>query len=262
MKVVSTLAATSIALGCFASANAEHVERQLVLGGTIVPSGTKTYTTGLRPTAEGDSFCGGSLIASNLVLTSASCTKFGEINYVSVGTHYRNGTQDGEQIKVESVTNHTDYNHTSGMYDFAMVKLEKPSKFAPVKLPAADDSDIKPGAWSTVMGWGTTSYPNGTFSYELQGVNVELWGNDECAPVMAIVDTEVCAGGAPGKDSCMGDQGSPLILEKTAGDADDVLVGLSSWGSGCGEAGYPSVYSRVSTALPWINAAITPAKGQ
>ncbi|KAG7386620.1 hypothetical protein PHYBOEH_008620 [Phytophthora boehmeriae] len=255
MKVVSTLAATSIALGCFASANAEHVERQLVLGGTIVPSGTKTYTTGLRPTPEGDSFCGGSLVAPNLVLTSASCTTFGEINYVSVGTHYRNGTQDGEQIKVVSVTNHTDYNHDQGGYDFALVKLEKPSKFTPVKLPAADGSDIKPGAYSTVMGWGQTTYPNGTFSHELQRVSVELWENYDCAHVLDIVDTEVCAGGDAGKDSCTGDQGSPLIVEKTAGDADDVLVGVSSWGYGCGEAGYPGVYSRVSSAVEWINAA-------
>ncbi|RLN31589.1 hypothetical protein BBI17_009316 [Phytophthora kernoviae] len=133
------------------------------------------------------------------------------------------------------------------------------NKFTPVKLPVADSSDIKPGGWSTVLEWGETTYPNGTFSYELQGVNVELWDNEECAPFMAVVDSNVCAGGAPGMDSCTGDQGSPLILEKTAGDADDVLVGLSSWGIGCGDEGYPSVYSRVSSAVEWINSI---AKGQ
>ncbi|RLN47301.1 hypothetical protein BBJ29_009730 [Phytophthora kernoviae] len=135
------------------------------------------------------------------------------------------------------------------------------NKFTPVKLPAADGSDIKPGGWSTVMGWGEATYPNGTFSYELQGVNVELWDNEEYAPFMAVVDSNACAGGAPGKDSCTGDQGSPLILEKTAGDADadDVLVGLSNWGIGCGDEGYPSVYSRVSSAVEWINSV---AKGQ
>ncbi|KAG7386616.1 hypothetical protein PHYBOEH_008616 [Phytophthora boehmeriae] len=254
MKVASTLAAASIALGCIAGADAEHVERQLILGGSVVPSGAKTYTTGIRATADGNNFCGAALIKPNYALTTASCTgvAFGVPNFVSVGGHYINGTKDGEQIKVVSVQNHTDYNATSNSYDFALLKLERPSKFAPVKLPAADDSDIKPGVFSTVLGWGDTSYPNGTASDELQKVNMEAWDNEDCAQIFVVDDTMVCAGGAAGKDSCIGDTGGPLVKEMTQGDADDVLLGLVSWGSGCGDEGYPAVYSRVSAAIEWI----------
>ncbi|OWZ17826.1 Serine protease trypsin-like protein [Phytophthora megakarya] len=256
MKIAS-IVATSIALGSVsASVDNAHVERVLILGGEIVPSGAKTYTTGIRSTADGNSFCGGVLITPSYVLTTAVCTAFDEIGYVSVGTHYINGTLDGEQIKVMTSQNHTNYNHTSASFDFALLKLEKPSKFTPVKLPAADNSDIVPGMWSKAMGWGETSWPNGTDSYELRSVGLEVWDNQECAPLFAVDDTMVCAGGVAGKDSCSTDMGGPLIKEKAKGDADDILIGLSNWGRGCGQEGYPAVYSRVSSGLAWINSVI------
>ncbi|KAG2778206.1 hypothetical protein Pcac1_g11520 [Phytophthora cactorum] len=262
MKVIATIAAASMALG---AANADHTSRQLILGGGVIPSGTKTYTAGIRTTADGDTYCGGSLISPTHVLTTSICTGYKEPKFVSVGTHYLNGTQDGEQIKVVSAQNHTSLNFSSSTYDFALLTLEKPSKFTPVKLPKADDSDIKPGMWSKAMGWGVTSYPNGSLSYELQGVSLEVWANDECSRVYNIDDTSVCAGGLPGKDACVADTGGPLIKEKGQGDLDDILVGLVNWGYGCGDAGSPTVYSRVSTAIEWINSVTSGAtrtKGQ
>ncbi|GMF14138.1 unnamed protein product [Phytophthora lilii] len=254
MQVISTLVAASLAFGAVAtSANAEHVQRQLILGGGEVPIGTKTYTAGLRSTADGNTFCGGSLITPTHVLTTAACTGFQEVGFVAVGTHYINGTKDGEQIKIVSAQNHTMYNATSGSNDFAVLTLEKPSKFIPVKLPAANGSDIIPGMWSKVMGWGDTSFPNGTRSNELRSVGMEVWNNEDCAQLFAIDETVVCAGGAAGKDSCIGDTGGPLIKEKGQGDADDILIGMSSWGSGCGYQGIPAMYSRVAAALEWIN---------
>jgi secreted trypsin-like serine protease len=252
MKTFSTLAAASIVLGAIA-ASAEHVERELILGGGEVPIGTKAYTTGIRSTIDGDAYCSGALITPTHVLTTASCTSFGQPNFVAVGTHYINGTKDGEQIKVVSAQNHTLNNASDASYDFGVLTLEKPSTITPIKLPAADDSDILPGMWSKVLGWGDTSYPNGTRSNELQGVGLEVWDNEECAPIFVVGNSSVCAGGAAGKDACVGDEGAPLVKEKGRGDLDDILIGLSSWGSGCGGQGVPGVYSRVSAAIEWIN---------
>ncbi|KAG2798757.1 hypothetical protein PC116_g25380, partial [Phytophthora cactorum] len=110
MKVIATIAAASMALG---AANADHTSRQLILGGGVIPSGTKTYTAGIRTTADGDTYCGGSLISPTHVLTTSICTGYKEPKFVSVGTHYLNGTQDGEQIKVVSAQNHTSLNFSS-----------------------------------------------------------------------------------------------------------------------------------------------------
>ncbi|KAG6616255.1 Serine protease trypsin-like protein [Phytophthora cinnamomi] len=252
MKVIVAIAATSMAIAAV-TGDAGTTQRQLILGGGVIPSGKKTYTVGIRSTAGGDTYCGGALISPTHVLTTTICTTHQEPNFVAVGTHYINGTKDGEQLKVISAQNHTDFNETSLEYDFTLLTLEKPTKFTPVKLPKADDSDIKPGMWSKAMGWGWTSYPNGSLSNELLDVNLEVWSNDDCFQIYAITPTNVCAGGVAGKDSCVGDTGGPLIKENGAGDKDDVLVGLVSWGYDCGDKGFPTVYSRVSSAVKWLN---------
>lgn len=57
----------------------------------------------------------------------------------------------------------------------------------------------------------------------------------------------ICAG-ETGKDACQGDSGGPLLDEATS-----TLIGIVSWGWGCGDAGSPGAYSRVSLAIDWIN---------
>jgi secreted trypsin-like serine protease len=44
-------------------------------------------------------------------------------------------------------------------------------------------------------------------------------------------------------DSCQGDSGGPLVVKV---DGDDVLVGVVSWGRGCGVDGYSGVYVEVA----------------
>ncbi|KAG6953151.1 hypothetical protein JG688_00012968 [Phytophthora aleatoria] len=206
---------------------AHAIERKLILGGDVIPAGTKTYTTGIRRTASG--------------------------NNVSVGSHYINGTIDGEQIKVVSIMNNPNYESGQFPNDYAILELAKPSSFTPAKLAAVDDSDFAQCKSATMLGWGYTS-DNGTVSYELRGVDLPLWDDENCTKTMDTDNSMLCAGGTANKDSCERDSGGPLILETKS---QDVLIGLSSWGpSPCGTAGAPSVYARISHARPWIDSII------
>lgn len=44
-----------------------------------------------------------------------------------------------------------------------------------------------------------------------------------------------------------GDSGGPMIY-----DGKPILLGIVSWGYGCGREGYPGVYANVANLLEWI----------
>ncbi|KAG7385675.1 hypothetical protein PHYBOEH_008970 [Phytophthora boehmeriae] len=262
MKINSVLAIMLASAASLVITDGSNIQRELIVGGETVPANTKTYIVGLRPTIDGDNFCGGSLITPTHVLSASHCNE-GGIRWVSIGSHFRNGTQDGEQIRVRAIMNHPDFIENYPMYsnDFVVLKLEKPSSFKPVKLAAADDSDFEAGKWTTTMGWGLDAEGNGTTPYELQRVDVQLVSDESCANFTTTDPTMVCAGGVEGKDSCNGDSGGPLIIEGGK-STEDVLVGVVSWGEGgdtCARDGYFGMYSRVSSARAWIDSIINDA---
>ena len=60
-----------------------------------------------------------------------------------------------------------------------------------------------------------------------------------------------CAGSLEGGlDACQGDSGGPMLKER--GGAVEV-VGVVSWGIGCGQPGKLGVYTNVSYYYDWIN---------
>lgn len=69
-----------------------------------------------------------------------------------------------------------------------------------------------------------------------------------------ITETQICAGGEKGKDSCEGDSGGPLMYRYTTENEENwICIGVVSFGVGrCGSEQQPGVYTRVSEYLPWI----------
>ncbi|ETL94921.1 hypothetical protein L917_07203 [Phytophthora nicotianae] len=252
--------ALAFAVVCVCTFTIAYGQRQLILDGDTVPIGSKTYVTGVRSTPDGTSFCG-SLISPTHVLTVSHCMSL-DMRWVAIGSHYRNGSVDGEHIRVLSVMNHPNFSenfdNTNYTNDFEVIELEKPSKFKPVKLAAPDDSEFKAGAWTTAMGWGSISEVNISYSFELQRVDLQLVSDEVCAVNVSLDSSMVCTGGVLNQDSCFGDSGGPLILEETD-TTEDILIGLVSWGIGdtCGREGFPDIYSRVFNGRRWIDAILS-----
>ncbi|EGZ09610.1 serine protease trypsin-like protein [Phytophthora sojae] len=251
-----TLCAVAFLTPSSSDAIQSPTHRQLILEGSIVPAKTKTYTVGLRHSVDGENVCGGSLIGPKHVLTASQCASY-DIRWASIGSHYLNGTEDSEQIKVLSVMNNPNFSaNVAYSDDFALLELESASAFKPVKLASSDDSDFKAGATATALGWGFTA-EEGTMSEELRRVDLPLISEKSCAQVSTIDDSMLCAGGLISEDVCSGDTGGPLVVESSRGD---VLIGVVSWRSdnACGRGpSYPGMYSRVSSARGWIDPIIS-----
>jgi secreted trypsin-like serine protease len=51
-------------------------------------------------------------------------------------------------------------------------------------------------------------------------------------------------------DTCQGDSGGPLMMFS---NNQWILIGITSYGTGCALADYPGIYTRVSYYIDWIN---------
>ena len=98
----------------------------------------------------------------------------------------------------------------------------------------------------------------GPGSIDLLEVALPLQTDDWCKSyydemgALFLPATQFCAGN-PGenKDSCVGDSGGPLVGK--GNDGRWYLLGIISWGIGCGQNG---VYTKVSVYSNWIKSTI------
>ncbi|KAL0274763.1 UNVERIFIED_CONTAM: hypothetical protein PYX00_002812 [Menopon gallinae] len=205
-------------------------------------------------------YCGGSIIKENVVLTAAHCIlnrlpPFATIE-VAAGKHHTNWDERHVQVsKVLKTITHPKYNGGIAPYDIALIILATPYKYSeyvqPVALPKKGYNEL---GNATVTGWGSTS--NTTYARSpdvLQKVTLQLVDPKVCRMIYGKrFDTELnICGGSLGskKTACSGDSGGPLIQ-----DINDIrtIVGIVSWGRvPCG-GGFPSVYTRVSSLIDFI----------
>lgn len=225
--------------------------RSMVVSGCVSKPHSWPWQTALQTNEIID--CGGTLIHPQWVLTSDLCLSSSQPSAVRVvlGMHSLRATEPSRQVRMlEKIVTGPDGSN------IALLKLATPAvinnQVQPACLPKKDYI-VPGGTMCYVTGWSRTQGIGGGRILEETGFPVI--DNKICNRNSDIVaDHEICAGNTEGgKPSCQGDRGGPLVCYE---QNRFVLQGVTTWAEGCTLGRTPSVYTRVSKFVDWIDATI------
>ena len=194
------------------------------------------------------------------VVTAAHCTE----NYGAHELKVRVGdTSLDEEFEAKSFTvavarikQHPDYDSSTFENDIAVLKLAKPvslTEYPNIKPACLPEAGALFLGEAIVSGWGRIAEGSHITS-SLYEVGVTVFADGDCGNSNEYMTEDmICAGKKEGgKDACQDDSGGPLVAEDPARNNSYSLIGVVSFGVGCGRPDYPGIYTEVSAYTEWL----------
>ena len=240
-----------------------------IVGGTKTDPKRHPYFTYMEITFQSgwwgtySKFCGGTLIAKDVVLTAAHClTSESSVDEVLTIQAYVNSTTTYyNQYEYSRVASqflvHASYDASAYANDIALVFLDEPVEKVTLAKITKNGSAPVVGKAVTAIGLGLLQRPDEVDATYLMQVSMKTLRGSDCSNLYGASYfrnlNQICAGST--KNTCDGDYGGPLLLKGTTASK-DLVAGITSHGysEGCGQK--PTVYTRVSKYVRWIETGV------
>ena len=137
-------------------------------------------------------FCGGSLISRNHIITAAHCVYFHKPYelFIGIGDWDKEVQEFGEILSaVIKIDIHPDYNPMTFQADLAVVELAQSIEFDQYKQPIAlaqSETLLNSSDFFNVTGWGTLRQ-KGQSSQRLRKVTIPFVPHDKCQEIYNVL---------------------------------------------------------------------------
>ena len=237
---------------------------------------------------SGVPLCGAALVSTQHLITAAHCTGaqagFRLASAILGQTDLAAKVSlPGLEVDIARVVSHPEFAQDPvAVNDLAVVKLVRPVSLTdhirPICLYQPPESEFPAAEEFTVAGWGRTERARSSSVLQythLQGVTAEVCSvqysragaRGQLGPLSELIirESQICAQGDEGTDSCSGDSGGPLMRQVRCHNcwrkinmfgfqvgAKWFLTGVVSFGTNECDSSLPGVYTSIKHFHDWI----------